>query len=179
MAAAHLATFILRAASGAIHPACHANVGALLPIPTAFIHLHTCTLIPRLGAATALNGILLLLLLTASEAAPPCAIGMAALTASAEILRKAKGHETLKGLRRSLVPLAIPLLTHTSHWRTDTEGPPAAAVREMPAGHGQPMPPVIDNIPVPILVLLLTLPASILAMRLAERVMKKTATSLK
>lgn len=45
----------------------------------------------------------------------------------------------------------------------------AAAVEEMPAGYDQLMLPVINNIPVLIVVLLLTIPVSILAMRLAER----------
>lgn len=44
-----------------------------------------------------------------------------------------------------------------------------AAVEEMPAGYDQLMLPVINNIPVLIVVLLLTIPVSILAMRLAER----------
>ena len=43
MAVAYLATFILGAASGAIHPACYAYIGAVLPILTAFIYLYTCT----------------------------------------------------------------------------------------------------------------------------------------
>ena len=39
--------------------------------------------------------------------------------------------------------------------------------------------PVIENIPMLIVVLVLTIPIAILAMRLAERVMKKSATLLK
>ncbi len=56
MAVAYLATFILGATSGIIHPACYAYVGVLLPLLTAFIYLYTCTLIRGFGAATALNG---------------------------------------------------------------------------------------------------------------------------
>ena len=41
MAAAYLVTFILGAASGAIHPACYAYIGALLPLVFAFIYLYT------------------------------------------------------------------------------------------------------------------------------------------
>ena len=55
MTVAYLATFILGAASGAIHPACYAYIGAVLPILTAFIYLYTCTLIPHFGAATVLG----------------------------------------------------------------------------------------------------------------------------
>ena len=43
----------------------------------------------------------------------------------------------------------------------------------MPAGYDQLMIPVIDNIPVLISVLILTIPVAILAMRLAERSLKK------
>jgi hypothetical protein len=54
-----------------------------------------------------------------------------------------------------------------------------AAVEEMPAGYDQLMIPVIDNIPVLIFVLVLTVPVAIMAMRLAERTLKKPAASLK
>ena len=43
----------------------------------------------------------------------------------------------------------------------------------MRAGYDQLMIPVIDNIPMLIVVLLLTIPVAILAMRLAEKVLKK------
>lgn len=49
----------------------------------------------------------------------------------------------------------------------------AAAVEEMPAGYDQLMIPVINNIPVLVVVLLLTAPVAILAMRLAERALNK------
>ena len=49
----------------------------------------------------------------------------------------------------------------------------SAAVEEMPAGYDKLMLPVIDNIPVLIVALILTIPVAILAMRLAMRVMKK------
>jgi len=39
MAIAYLALFILGAWSGAIHPACYAYIGALLPLLSAFIYL--------------------------------------------------------------------------------------------------------------------------------------------
>ena len=162
MTVAYLATFILGAASGAIHPACYVYVGAVLPILTAFIYLYTCTLIPRFGAATVLNGFILVLFLIVGEADLFCVIGMVVLTALAEILRK-----------------AFSFFTYISHWWTDTEGSLAAAVEEMPAGYDQLMLPVIENIPMLIIVLVLTIPIAILAMRLAERVMKKSATLLK
>ena len=65
MAIAYLATFILGATSGIIHPACYAYVGVLLPLLTAFIYLYTCTTIRGFGAATVLNGFIVVLLLVA------------------------------------------------------------------------------------------------------------------
>lgn len=58
---------------------------------------------------------------------------------------------------------------YTLHWWTDTEGSLAAAVEEMPAGYDALMKPVIDNVPMLIVAILLTIPVAILAMRLAER----------
>ena len=49
----------------------------------------------------------------------------------------------------------------------------------MPAGYDQLMIPVINNVPVLIIVLVLTIPVAILAMRLAERTLKKPAATLK
>ena len=48
------------------------------------------------------------------------------------------------------------------------------AVEEMPAGYADKMAKVIDNIPVLIIMLILVIPVAILAMRLAEKVMKKS-----
>lgn len=179
LAVAYLATFILGAASGAIHPAFYAYVGAVLPLATAFIYLYTYTLLPHFGAATVLNGFILVLFLIAGEADAAYIIGTIVLTALAEILRKVKGHNTLKGVRWSFVPFAFSFFAYTAHWWTDTEGSLAAAVEEMPAGYDLLMLPIINNIPMLIVVLLLTIPIAILSMRLAERVMKKSATLLK
>ncbi|MBR3699327.1 MAG: hypothetical protein IKM85_07375 [Bacteroidales bacterium] len=48
----------------------------------------------------------------------------------------------------------------------------------MPAGYDELMKPVIDNLPVLIVVMALTLPIAMFAMRLAERAMKKSAEAL-
>ena len=56
MAVAYLAIFILGACSGAIHPACYAYIGALLPLVTALVYRNTTSIIKGFGAATALNG---------------------------------------------------------------------------------------------------------------------------
>ncbi len=173
MAVAYLATFILGAASGAIHPACYAYAGAVLPLLTAFIYLYTCTLFPCFGAATFLNGFILVLFLLAGEADSSFVIGMVVLTALTEIIRKVNGYDTVRGIRWSFVPFAFSFFAYTAHWWTDTEGSLAAAVEEMPVGYDQRMQPVIDNIPMLIVVLFLTIPVAVLAIRMAERVMKK------
>ena len=179
MAVAYLATFILGATSGIIHPACYAYIGALLPLLTALVYLYTCTLIRGFGAATALNGFVAVLFLIAGEADVAFLVGVVVLTALAEILRGIKGYDTKKGVRWSFVPFAFSFFAYTAHWWTDTDGSLAAAVREMPAGYDQLMLPVIDNIPMLIVVLVLTIPIAILAMRLAERALKKPAAMLK
>lgn len=179
LAIAYLATFILGAASGAIHPACYAYVGAVLPLLTAFIYLRTCTLLPRFGAATVLVGFVLVLFLVAGEADWICALAMVALAALAEIIRWRCGYDTIKGVRWSFVPFAYAFFAYVLHWWTDTEGSLQAAVEEMPAGYDQMMLPVIENIPMLIVALVLTIPIALLAMRLAERVMKKATAGLK
>ena len=173
MAVAYLVTFILGATSGAIHPACYAYVGALLPFIFAFIYLYTCTLIRGFGAATILNGFIFVLFLIAGEADTAYIIGTIVLTALAEIIRYFCKYDTLKGVRWSFIPLAFSFFAYTAHWWFDKEGSLAAAVEEMPAGYDQMMIPVINNIPV------LTVPVAILAMRLAERTLKKPAATLK
>ena len=179
MAIAYLATFILGATSGIIHPACYAYVGVLLPLLTAFIYLYTCTLFPHFGAATILNGFIVVIFLIAGEADIAYIIGTVILTAAAEIIRKVNGYDTLKGVRWSFPPFAFSFFAYTAHWWTDTQGALAAAVEEMPAGYDDLMKPVIDNIPVLVVVLVLTIPVAFLAMRLATRVLKKQTKMLK
>ena len=177
MAVAYLATFILGASSGIIHPACYAYIGAVLPLVFAFIYLYTCSIIRGFGAAAVLNGFVLVLFLIVGEADTPYIIGTVILTALAEILRKVCGYDTIKGVRWSFIPLAFSFFAYAAHWWTDTEGALAAAVEEMPAGYDQLMLTVVHNIPILIVVLILTIPVAILAMRLAERILKKTAVS--
>ena len=178
LAVAYLLTFILGATSGIIHPACYAYVGAVLPLLTAFIYLYTCSVIRGFGAATALNGFVFVLFLIAGEADTTYIIGTIVLTALAEIIRYFCKYDTLKGVRWSFIPLAFSFFAYTAHWWTDTEGSLAAAVEEMPAGYDRLMIPVINNLPVLIAVLVLTIPVAILAMHLAERALKKPATTL-
>ncbi len=179
MAVAYLATFILGATSGIIHPACYAYIGALLPLVFALVYLNTCTIIRGFGAATALNGFIFVLFLIAGEADVAYIIGTVVLTALAEVLRKTNGYDTLKGVRWSFVPFAFSFFAYTIHWWTDTEGSLAAAMEEMPAGYDALMKPVIDNIPMLIVALALTIPVAILGMRLAERILRKRVEELK
>jgi len=179
MAIAYLAAFVIGSVTGLIHPMCYAYVGALLPFLFAFIYLYTSTIIRSFGVATVLNGILLLLLLIAGEADWALVIGFIILSALSETIRYRQGYDTIKGIRLSFLPFAYSFFAYTAHWWTDTQGSLAAAVEEMPAGYDQLMIPVIENIPVLIIVLIITLPVAMLAIRLAERSMKKQIVSFK
>ena len=94
MAVAYLAIFILGACSGAIHPACYAYIGALLPLMTALVYLNTASIIKGFGAATVLNGFIFVLFLIAGEADSAYIIGTIVLTALAEIIRYFCGYDT-------------------------------------------------------------------------------------
>ena len=179
LAVAYLATFILGASSGIIHPACYAYAGAVLPLLTACIYLLACTAVRRAGAAILLNGFVFVLFLIAGEADTSYIIGTVVLTVLAEIIRYFCRYDTRKGIRMSFIPFAFSFFAYTAHWWFDTEGSLAAAVKEMPAGYDQLMVPVINNIPALIVVLLLTIPVAILAMRLAERLLNKQTEGLK
>ena len=178
LAIAYLLTFILGASSGIIHPACYAYAGAVLPLLTAFIYLLTCATVRCFGAATILNGFVFVLFLIADEADTSYIIGTIVLTALAEIIRYFCKYDTLKGVRWSFIPFAFSFFAYAAHWWFDTEGSLAAAVEEMPSGYDQLMIPVINNIPVLIVVLVLTVPVAIIAMRLAERSLKKQTEGL-
>jgi hypothetical protein len=178
LAIAYLLTFILGATSGIIHPACYAYVGVILPLLTAFFYLLTCTMVRCFGAATLLNGFVFILFLIAGEADTSYIIGTIILTALTEIIRYFFKYDTLKGVRWSFIPFAFSFFAYTAHWWFDTEGSLAAAVEEMPAGYDQLMIQVVNNIPILIIVLILTVPVSILAMRLAERVLNKQTEGL-
>lgn len=178
MAVAYLAIFILGACSGAIHPACYAYIGVLLPFLSALVYLKTASIIRNFGAATALNGFIFALFLIAGEADTAYIIGTIVLTAFAELLRFVFKYDTKKGVRWSFVPFALSFFAYTAHWWTDTEGSLAAAVEEMRPGYDQMMIPVINNVPVMIAVIVLTIPIAIFAMHLAEKALKKPAASL-
>ena len=129
-------------------------------------------------AATLLNGFVFVLFLIAGEADISYIIGTIVLAALAEIIRYLCKYDTLKGVRLSFIPFAFSFFAYTAHWWFDTEGSLSAAVEEMPAGYDQLMIPVINNIPALIVVLVVTIPVSMLAMRLAERILNKQTEGL-
>jgi hypothetical protein len=169
LAIAYLATFFLGASTGIIHPACYAYVGALLPFITAFIYKAMVKQVPGFGAASIMNGFVIVLFLLVGEADANVVIGLIVLAALSEFLHSKFIYDGVKSLRWGFIPMAFSYFTYTAHWWTDTQGSLAAAVAEMRPGYDQLMIPVIDNIPVLILVYLITIPLAILAIRLAKK----------
>ena len=171
--------FVLGSCCGLLHPACYAYVGTFLPILFSFVYLYTAANLRTFGAAAILNGIGLVIGLIAGEGNLALIIGMIILALLAELIRRINGYETLKGVRRSFIPLAFSFYAYAAHWWTNTEESLAEAVEEMPVGYAEKMEAVIHNIPMLIIMLVLTIPAAILGMRIAEKVLKKQADSLK
>ena len=175
----YLVMFLLGSASGIISPACYAYAGTVMPILFAFVYLYTAANIQSFGAAAILNGFVLVIGLIIGEGNLPLIIGMVLFAALAEIIRKALGYDTLRGVRLSFIPLAFSFYAHSAHWWTDTEGSLQAAIEEMPAGYSDKMLPVISNIPALVIALILVIPVAILGMNLAGKLMKKQAAMLK
>jgi len=175
----YTALYVLGSSCGLIHPACYAYVGTFLPLLFGFVYLYTAANLRAFGAAAILNGVALVIGLVAGEGNLALIIGMILLALLAELIRRMNGYETLKGVRRSFIPLAFSFYAYSAHWWTDTEGALAAAVEEMPVGYADTMETVIHNIPVLILMLVLTIPVALLGMRIAEKALKKQAASLK
>ena len=175
----YTALFILGSSCGLIHPACYAYVGTVMPLLFSFVYLYTAADLQCFGAAAILNGTALLISLIAGEGNPALIIGMVLLALLAELIRGMNGYETLKGVRRSFIPFALSFYAYSAHWWTDTEGAIAAAAEEMPAGYAAKMEPVIQNIPLLIIMLIITVPVAVLGMRAAEKVLKKQTASLK
>ena len=175
----YTALFVLGSSCGLIHPACYAYVGTVMPLLFSFVYLYTAATLQCFGAAAILNGVTLIIGMITGEGNPALIIGMIVLALLAEFIRGINGHETLKGVRRSFLPLAFSFYAYSAHWWTNTEESLAAAVEEMPVGYADKMETVIHNIPVLVLMLVLTIPVAILGMRIAEKVLKKQAASLK
>ncbi len=174
----YAALFILASSCGLIHPACYAYAGTFVPILFGFVYLYAAANIQGFGAALLLNGFVLVVGLIAGEGNLPFIVGLIVLALLAECIRRRSGYDTRKGVRLSFIPFAFSFYAYSAHWWTDTEGSLAAAVEEMPAGYADKMMPVIRNIPLLVIMLVLTIPVAILSMRLAEGVMKKQAAKL-
>ena len=175
----YLLMYVVTSSCGLIHPACYAYAGTFAPVLFSFVYLYTAANVQCFGAAMILNGFLLIVGSIAGEGNLTLAIGLVVLTLISELVRKSNGYDTLKGVRRSFIPFAFSFYAYSAHWWTDTAETLAEAVEEMPAGYADKMEPVIANIPVLIVMLILTIPVAILAMSLAEKVLKKQAEKLK
>ncbi len=174
-----LVLFVLASSCGMIHPACYAYAGTFVPVIFSFVYLYAASKWQRFGAPAILNGFALIVGLIVGEADAAMIMGLILLTLISELVRKWNGYDTRRGVRLSFLPLAFSFYAYSAHWWTDTAGSLAAAVDEMPAGYADKMRAVIANIPMLIVMLVLTIPAAILGMRLAEKAMKKQAAALK
>ncbi len=174
----YLGLFVLASSCGLIHPACYAYAGTFVPIFFSLVYLYTAASIQGFGAALLLNAFVLIVGLIMGEGNPPMIIGLILLALAAELIRKLCAYDTLRGVRLSFILFAFSFYAYSAHWWTDTAGSLAAAMEEMPAGYAEKMKPVIGNIPMLVVMLLLTIPVAILGMRLAEKVLKKQAAAL-
>lgn len=175
----YLALYPMASACGLIHPMCYAYIGTILPLFFAFVYFYVAANMRCFGAALILNGFVLILGLIAGEGNIPFAVLMIAFAGIAELIRALLKYDTLKGVRWSFIPFAFSFYSYTIHWWTDTAESLSEAVEEMPAGYADKMKPVIDNIPGLVIAILLVIPVAILGIRLAEKIMKKTASKLR
>ena len=174
----YLALFILGAASGSFHPACYAYAGTILPLLFGFVYLYVAAKMQCFGAAAVLNGFVLIIGLIAGEGNWAMVIILVVLTGITELVRGLCGYHTLKGVRWSFIPFAFSFYAYSAHWWTNTAESLEEAVEEMPAGYADKMASVISNIPVLIVALILVIPAAILGIWIAGKVMKKQAALL-
>ena len=121
-AVVYLLLFILGAASGAIHPACFAYAGTVMPLLFAFVYLYTASNMKCFGAAAVLNGFVLIVSLLAGEGNTALIVIMLVMTALAEIIRAVLGYDNLKGVMWSFIPFAFSFYAYTFHWWTETAG---------------------------------------------------------
>ena len=174
----YLILFLLAATSGLIHPACFAYAGTVLPLFTAFVYLYVAANLQSFGAAAILNGFVLILALVLGEGDMTLIVGLVLFTVLAEIVRAACGHDTLKGVRLSFIPFAFSYYAYTGHWWTDSAATLQAAVEEMSPQYAEMAAPIIENIPLLVVMLALVIPFAILGMKLAEKVLKDQAALL-
>ena len=175
----YLVLFLLGSTSGLLGPVVYAYAGTFLPLLFAFVYLYVAANIRIFGAALLLNGFALVVGILAGEGNPTFIFGLILLTVVAGIIREVCGYDTKKGVRLSFIPMAFSFYAYSGHWWTETEESLAAAVEEMSPAYADAMEQVIANTPMLIIMLVLTIPVAILAMRLAEKAMPKQAAKLK
>ena len=171
-AVVYLILYLLAATSGLIHPACFAYAGTVLPLFTAFVYLFVAANHQGFGAAAILNGFVLLIALLLGEADMTLIVGTVLAAGLAELVRAACGYDTLKGVRLSFIPFAFSYYAYVGHWWTDSAATLQAAAEEMSPAYAELVAPIIDNIPLLVVMLVLVIPVAILGMRLAEKGLK-------
>ena len=171
-AVVYLILYLLAATSGLIHPACFSYAGTVLPLFTAFVYLFVAANHQRFGAAAILNGFVLVIALLLGEADMTLIVGAVLAAALAELVRAACGYDTLKGVRLSFIPFAFSYYAYVGHWWTDSAATLQAAAEEMSPAYAELVAPIIENIPLLVVMLVLVIPVAILGMRLAEKVLK-------
>ncbi|MBR3124011.1 MAG: MptD family putative ECF transporter S component, partial [Mogibacterium sp.] len=129
-----------------------------MPLLFSFVYLYTAANMQCFGAATVLNGFVLIVGLIVGEGNPAMITGLILLAAFAEIIRKATGYGTKKGVELSFIPFAFSFYAYAAHWWTNTEESLTEAVEEMSPGYADMMQSVIDNTSVLIVMLILTVP---------------------
>jgi putative ECF transporter S component (TIGR02185 family) len=175
----YLLLYIVLSSCGMIHPACYAYAGTFAPLLFAFVYLYAAANMQCFGAATVLNGFVLVVGTILGEGGTSLYIGMIVLSLIAEFVRNRCGYDTLKGVRCSFIPFAFSFYAYTAHWWTDTAESLAEAVEEMPSGYADVMETVIRNIPVLIIMLILTVPVAVIGMKIAEKCLGKQKAALK
>ncbi len=170
--------YVLISSCGLIHPVCYAYAGTFAPLLFSFIYLYVAANMQCFGTAAILNGFVLIVGSVMGEGNLPLVVGLIVLTVIAEFVRRQNGYDTLKGVRRSFIPFAFSFYAYEAHWWTNTAETLEEAVEEMPAGYADKMEPVISNIPVLIIMLILTIPIAVIGMRIAEKVLKKQTEAL-
>lgn len=174
----YLLLFILGSSTGAIHPACYAYVGTILPFGFAFLYFYVASNIKFPGAAVLLNAFVTVGALIYGEGNLVMWLGMLILTVLSEVLRGIFKYDTLKGVRWGFIPFAFSFYTYTFHWWTNTEYSLSEALEEMPEGYAAKMEAVINNTPGIVIALILVIPVAIIAIRLAQRLMPKSRAKL-
>lgn len=157
--------------SALISPLYFAYAGTFAPIVFAFVWLYGAKNMRCFGLALILNGTLALGLLAAGEANIQMIGYLLGLAAFSELLRHFYGYDTDKGIRTSFLPMGFTFYAYSSHWWTNTPGSLLAALEKMPQGYAAEMEKIIENVPMLLVMLTLTVPITIIAITYALKLM--------